>query len=115
MAESMPKAIAAYHEQAKPVSRPHVARNISNSEESHNDSDHEGAPHKCPWKGNSASVEPVAIEAELPADLPSQATGLTQLSLGTQFIPVPIKDNCSPIEDQSEDVCLLLSGVALLK
>ncbi|CAH2225405.1 Hypothetical predicted protein [Pelobates cultripes] len=55
IAESMPKAIAAYHEQAKPAPKPTTALNISDSEESH-DSDHDGAPRKRPWKGNSVSA-----------------------------------------------------------
>ncbi|CAH2251627.1 Hypothetical predicted protein, partial [Pelobates cultripes] len=57
----------------------------------------------------------VAIETELLAGLPSQATGLDQLNLGTQVIPAHITDNCSPIEDRSEDMGLLLSGIAQLK
>ncbi|CAH2275898.1 Hypothetical predicted protein [Pelobates cultripes] len=47
--ESMPKTIAVYHEQAKSVSKPHLALNISKSDESHNDADHDGAPCKRPW------------------------------------------------------------------
>ncbi|CAH2250386.1 Hypothetical predicted protein [Pelobates cultripes] len=66
IAEWMPKAIAAYHEQAKPVSKPHVALNISDYDESHNDSDHDGVLRKRPWKGNSAPASKGKAPAKNP-------------------------------------------------
>ncbi|CAH2327105.1 Hypothetical predicted protein [Pelobates cultripes] len=75
IAESMLKAIAAYHKQAKPVSKSNAALNVSDSEESHNDSDN--APRKRPWKGNSAS----AGKGKAPAKNP-------RLSLPSSSLPI---------------------------
>ncbi|CAH2292806.1 Hypothetical predicted protein, partial [Pelobates cultripes] len=54
IAESILKALAAYHEQSTTEVHPSIHQ-PSDSEDSHL-SDQESAPHKRPWKGNSATA-----------------------------------------------------------
>ncbi|CAH2284088.1 Hypothetical predicted protein [Pelobates cultripes] len=54
IAESIPKALAAFHEQASTEAHP-PAHQPNDSEDSHL-SDQEGAPHKQPWRRDSVTV-----------------------------------------------------------
>ncbi|CAH2301070.1 Hypothetical predicted protein, partial [Pelobates cultripes] len=54
IAESIPKALAAYHEQTTAEVHPSTHQ-TSDSEDSHL-SDQDSAPRKRPWKGNSATA-----------------------------------------------------------
>ncbi|CAH2275249.1 Hypothetical predicted protein [Pelobates cultripes] len=104
IAESMPKAIAAYHKQAKPAPKPTTALNISDSEESH-DSDHDGAPRKRPWKGNSVSAgkgKAPAKNARL--SLPSSSLPLLDPLEGSTAHDLQVVDEyCAGYSDEEDE------------
>ncbi|CAH2250156.1 Hypothetical predicted protein [Pelobates cultripes] len=64
IADSIPKALAAFHDQSKSTSRAPIVH-LSDSEESKG-SDHEEAPRKCPWKVHSATAAKGIAPAKMP-------------------------------------------------
>ncbi|CAH2325863.1 Hypothetical predicted protein [Pelobates cultripes] len=72
IADSIPKALAAFHDHSKSAPRAPDKR-LSDSEES-KASDHDECPRKCPWKGNSAN----AGKGKAPAKAPKLSLSATR-------------------------------------
>ncbi|CAH2282980.1 Hypothetical predicted protein [Pelobates cultripes] len=144
LADSIPKALAAFSEQTVPAPMVTITQ-LSDSEESHG-SDRDEVPLKRPWKGDSATAgkgkapaKHRRVSLSKPREVVSQhdfdplegstsnynlqvvdefyaqATGLDPQTPGTRAIPDSTTGSFSPLAELSENMDLLPYAVALLQ
>ncbi|CAH2221392.1 snRNA-activating complex subunit 4 isoform X1, partial [Pelobates cultripes] len=102
IADSIPKALAAFHEQSKPTSKRPPIAHLSDSDESKG-SDHEETPRKRPWMGDSATAEGSTSNLQLQV-VDRYCTGYSDKDFPSHELNEPPSDSSSIPEDNLPEV-----------